>query len=75
MTVTGTIQSVTETAGGMTIRIVTGYTLPPVIEPIVEVIGDVRPEWARVALRGAIGKSVTVTTNEAGDVTMTTVRA
>lgn len=74
MTTTGTVQSITENAGGMAVKIITGYTLPPIVEPIIVTL-DITPEWARVALRGAVGKSVTVTTNEAGDVTQTTVRA
>lgn len=72
---TGTVSSISETAGGMTVRVITGYTPPPVVTPIIESIDDVQPEWARTALRGAVGKTVTIEQGPDGTVTKTTVRA
>ena len=75
MTTTGRLETIVETATGMTVRVIVGYTPPPVESPIYETITDVRPEWARPALRGAVGKTVTIQTDEAGDVTLVKVRA
>lgn len=71
----GTLVSVVEDANGMSVGVRVGWTLPPVVEPIIETIASVEPAWARTALRGAIGREVTIERDAGGSVTRTAVRA